>query len=373
MNAERSLQRSSRSAGNQRGMALLITLAVVTVLIATGLEMNRRVRAAVTEAAIARDNLALSEIAASGIHAAMALLTKDKTQSAIDSIQEDWADPGKIGELLSAIPFEKGSVTVTIRDELGRIQVNSLVDFPKGQHFNESQKILWDRFLRMALEAFEDDDRFRDVEAPAIINCVKDWLDSGDDDATTDLSGAESEYYESLDPPYSPANGPFHHIDELRLVKGIIPAFFSGAGKLQGIRDYLTVYGMTRAKTAVEGREYAFEGRININTAELPIIAAMLPSEDISYAQSIVAYREEKEDGEYLHDLSQKTWYKNAPDIPEDLVIDDKLVTLTSDEFRITATARLEKAERTVEALVRREQEPKTGSWMCRVIVWQVY
>ncbi len=48
-----------------------------------------------------------------------------------------------------------------------------------------------------------------------IINSLKDWLDSGDDDAITGLSGAESDYYEGLEPPYSCKNGPMDNLGEV--------------------------------------------------------------------------------------------------------------------------------------------------------------
>jgi len=62
-----------------------------------------------------------------------------------------------------------------------------------------------------------------DATPTAIINSLKDWLDSGDDDAITGLSGAESSYYQSLDIPYPCKNGPVLHVGELALIKGIIP------------------------------------------------------------------------------------------------------------------------------------------------------
>ena len=127
---------------NDRGIALLLVISVTTILIATALEYNRRARFAVISAAAARDRLTLSYMAASGVQAAMALLAKDRAESNIDSLQEDWANPDKISELLSEIPFDDGTLSVTISDEMGRIQVNALVVFPDGRNFNDSQRQL---------------------------------------------------------------------------------------------------------------------------------------------------------------------------------------------------------------------------------------
>ena len=380
-----------KSLNNSRGMALLITLTIVTLMIAGALELNRRVRAAVEATASARDRQTLTQMAYAGVHVAMSMLIKDKSQSPIDSIQEDWADPAKIAEVLAEIPLEKGRMTFSVTDELGKIQVNSLVVFPKGQHFNESQKIMWDRFTRnliSTLEADNDKEKDPDLDAAAIVNSVKDWLDSGDDDATTGLSGAESDYYESLKPPYKAANGPFRHIDELMLVKGISPQLFSGvkqsgesesgqelsselSGAVKdagGLGKYMTVHGMTRAKAKAEDRNFVFEGKININTAELPVLIALVPSENTEYAQAIFDYRNEKnEDGGFVNSLDSPAWYKNAEGIPGDLQIDPNLITVSSDIFRIRATANLNDTEMSLNVVVQREQTKK-GNWTCRIL-----
>ncbi|MGE0083336.1 MAG: general secretion pathway protein GspK [Desulfococcaceae bacterium] len=379
-------------ADNSRGMALLITLTIITLMIAGALELNRRVRAAVEATASARDRQTLTQMAYAGVHVAMAMLIKDKTQSPIDSIQEDWADPAKIAEVLAEIPLEKGRMTFSVTDELGKININSLAVFPKGQHFNESQKIMWDRFTRNLIEktvAQTDKEKDPDMDAAAIVNSVKDWLDSGDDDAITGLSGAESDYYESLDPPYKAANGPFRSIDELMLVKGISAELFGGvkhngkageevSSELSGVvkegegpGQYMTVHGMSRSKTKAEDRNFTFNGKININTADLPVLVALMPSENTDYAQAIFDYRNEKEDGNFVNtDLASPTWYKNVPDIPGDLQIDPNLITVSSDVFRIKASANLNDTEMSLNVVVQREQDKK-GRWTCRILEWQ--
>jgi general secretion pathway protein K len=203
---------------NNRGIALLITLSIITVLIAGVLEWNRKVRSALTITAVSRDRVTLAHMAAAGVNAAMVLLIKDKIDSDADSLQEDWANPEKINEALAQIPFEEGTVTFKITDELSKIQVNALVQYPEGQQFNEVQREMWDRFIRLSLDS---ENYQEDADPTAIINSIKDWLDSGDDEAITGLSGAESGYYQGLTPPYPCRNGPFPHLGELALVKGV--------------------------------------------------------------------------------------------------------------------------------------------------------
>ena len=348
---------------NSRGIALLVTLSIITLLVAVTVELNRKVRASAISTGASRDRLTLSYMASSGINAAMAMLVKDKMESTSDTVQEDWADPDKVSEVLRDIPFEEGTVMVKISDELSKIQLNALVIFPEGRVFNESQYNMWNRFL---MSLITQDELLQETEPSMIINSAKDWLDSGDDDAITGLNGAESDYYQDLDPPYSCKNGRFTHIGELTLIRGITPDLFYSLGGLSEISSYMTVYGMTQTKT----NKFTYEGKININTAELPVLAAILPIGNEDLAPEIYEYRIETSDLEYIHDLSGPTWYKNVPGC-SDIEIDQNLIRTSSDIYRIESTATLHEIKITVTALVQREKDKKTGKWMCRILSWQ--
>jgi general secretion pathway protein K len=348
---------------NHRGVALIITLSIIAVLVVVTLELHRKSRSAIYVSAAYRERVQLNQMAMSGVHAAMAILIKDKEDSDIDSIQEDWANPEKVEELLLELPFEFGSVRVSIVDELGKIQVNSLVKFPDGRMFNESQRQMWEHFLSLAIPVF---DRTDDTAPIPIINSLKDWLDRGDDDLITGLSGAESDYYLDLDPSYGCQNGPFHHLGELLLVKGITPDLFEGVGGVPGIARYMTVWGMTESKN----KQFSFNGAININTADLPVIAAILPAESEQLAQSIFEYRAELSDGEYVHGLSNPIWYTDAPGCSE-LNIDPKLIQTTSDLFRVHTEAKRKDMTLTAEVVVKRVKEIKTGKWHGKILSWQ--
>ena len=344
---------------NNHGIALLITLSITTILIAVSLELRRNAGSAVMTTAAARDRLTLLHISSSGINAAMAMLIKDKKESEIDSMQEGWADPEKIIEVLIDIPFEDGKVTVSVSDELSRIQVNAIVRFPEGRESNDAQMFMWDRFLSYFIS---QDDLSEEIEPRTIINSVKDWLDSGDDDAITGLNGAESDYYQALDPPYSCRNGPLNHLDELTLIRGITSDLFYGHEERPGISSYMTIYGITDSG--------AYEGKININTAELPVLTALLPSENEHLAQEIFDYRQEKTDLEYIHDLSSLTWYKHVSGC-SDITIDPELITTSSDFFRIVSVAKLREMEMTTTAIVQRIKDNTSNKWKCKILSWQ--
>ncbi len=349
---------------DHRGIALLLTVSITALLVAAALELHRNVRASLISTAMTRDRFVLSEMATSGVHAAMAVLIKDKKESYSDSLQEDWADPEKLKEILNEVSFDEGDLSVRIIDELGKIQINTLVTTDGGQNFNEPQRLIWERFLNWMKSQHES---FEEMDVTAIINSIKDWLDTGDDGAITGVTGAESDYYEDLDPPYTSRNGSVRLIGELMRIKGITPELFYGIDEIQGISQFVTVYGTEDTGSVTTSAE---SGKININTAPLPVILSLLPSESEDIAQAIIDYREAKDGDEYTQDLSSPTAMVGAVGLA-DADIDFSLFTSTSDIFRIVATGSMGEMKTTVTAIVKREQDAKTGKWGCRVLSWK--
>lgn len=353
---------------NRRGVALLITLSVTTVLVAAALEYNRRARYAVISSAATRNHLTLSEMAAAGVHIAMAILARDKADNDTDTPMDDWADPQKIEEVLREFPFEDGRLSLVIADETGKIQVNALVNYPDSRQFNEAQRTLWERLLQYYADRKELKlDLKNDSEPAAIINSLKDWLDSGDNDAITGLSGAETSYYQDRKPPYPARNAPIMDLNDLLLVKGITPELFYGTAEVPGISRYLTVYGMGPG----EGTGFSFPGRINITTAELPVLFALIPAENKDLVEMIDEVRRDIASGKQQVDMRSANWLNQIPGLAE-LKLDPKLISMSSDLFRVESTASLHDALTTVTAVLQRVQAAKTGKWTCRIVSWQV-
>jgi general secretion pathway protein K len=352
-----------RVLGNTDGVAILVAIGVVAVLLTAGLALNQRIRGSVVEAALARDALVLSEMAASGIHAAEVMLINDRRENQTDTLQEDWADPEKVAEWMALIPFEDGTVEVAITDERGKIQVNALVKFPEGRQFSASQRSLWERLLNRLFSMFEEPP---DTDSNTIINSLKDWMDKADDDAITGLSGAESDYYEGLDPPYSCKNGPVDHLGEVALVQGVTPELFYGAGGVAGLSSLLTVHGVSESKDG----QFTYDGKINISTADVAVLGALLPEESDDLAEALADFRTAKSDETYTNTITGKTWYKNVPGAGG-VTIDSDLITVASDLFRISSTAKRNNRSLAIEAVVHREKDSDTGKWVCKTLIWQ--
>ncbi|BBO80153.1 type II secretion system protein K [Desulfosarcina ovata subsp. sediminis] len=348
---------------NQRGVAILVAIGVVAVLLSAGLALNQRIRSSVSDAIRVRDDLVLSEMATSGVHAAMVMLINDRKTNNTDTLQEDWANPEKVAEMMGLMPFDDGELDVRIEDERGKIQVNALVKFPEGRQFVASQRSLWERLLDRLFSLFEDPP---DSDLNMIINSLKDWLDDGDNEAITGLTGAESDYYEGLEPPYSCKNGPFDHLGEVALVQGILPELYYGVGGAAGLSAMLTVYGATASGES----QFAFDGKINISTADVNVLAALLPSEDDDLAQALADYRIAMADETFVNTITSANWYKQVPGAGG-LTIDADLITVSSDLFRIVATAKRNRRTHILNVVVQRQKAQGTGQWECKTLNWQ--
>ncbi len=352
--------------GNRRGVAVVMALSVVLLMTTVAMELLLNERAKMIGSAVYRDQQTLDQMARSAVELATAVLIKDRIDSETDSLQENWADEEFLTELLAQIPFAQGTVSLKIIDETSKIQINALVNFPAKNQFNEIQHQLWERFADGLLSMAETLEQKPETDAATIINSIKDWIDSEDDEAITGLSGAESDYYESLDPPYACKNGPLDHLSELPLIKGITPEIYSGAGGAAGLETYVTVYGATKT----DSDKFSYPGKININTADLPVLMALLPPESAEFAQLIVDFRQATSGTRFTNDLTRADWYRNIPGM-SGTTINKELITLSSTIFRIIATARLNNVQTVTTVVVERRKPADTGPWQCKVLNWK--
>ena len=156
-----------------------------------------------------------------------------------------------------------GTVTVSVRPENARINLNSII-FVKDRELTCNT---WQPLFEAAGVPWEQCD--------ALIDCLLDWVDQ---DEMSHLSGVESEYYESLDPPYKSKNALLDTVDELALIKGFdekLPE--SEVTIYQALSGFLTTY--------------ATDQKININAVDRNTIMGFLGIDD-QLADEIIAQRQ---------------------------------------------------------------------------------
>jgi general secretion pathway protein K len=360
---------------NQNGMALVVVLGVISVLLVTGVHLSRVTTESVNTAQQHADQFTAREMAFSAIHLAMAMLAKDAAQTDMDSTQEDWANPETVSGMIEQLGYSNGAITLDITDELGKIQVNSLLQQFPGHDVNQDQRALWERLLVLHADSNRTG---TGQHSDAVVNALIDWLDSGDDGAVSGLSGAEADYYSRLPVPFRSADRAFDHVSEMMNVKGFSPDLFSFQKNSPNEddseitpktwRDLFTVYGLSYELN--EGKSYRYPGRININTAGIDVIQALLPGGMAEFAQDMLDYRAQKsEDGKTFVNPLDRGWFHRIIGLSaEERKTFERMIRYDSHMFKATATVQLNRTRVRLSAYIQRERQEKSRRWICRII-----
>ena len=310
---------------NERGIALILVILMISIIVAVTLQLNRSSRSDVYEAVNLSDGIKLHYIAKSGFNGGQALLLDDT--NSFDALNEDWTT--KI-DLISAkweSMFTNTSLKINIEDESGKIQINKLIT---GNNYNPDIRDLLIRLLSLPEFKLEQN------RINEIVDSIKDWMDA-DDEVTG--SGAESSYYMSMEKPYQAKNGPLDCIDELLMIRGITRELYYGTRETPGLVNYLSIYG---------------DGIININTAPKPVLKALSTEITDDAAARMDEYR--KTEGA---DLSDPMWYKKITGAAN-ISIDSRLITTKSDYFKITSRGKLGNMTGQVSGVIKRDKDKKT-------------
>lgn len=363
----------NKTLNNENGVALVVTLAIVAILTTAALQMGKFTSDSVLTTSIDKNRFEIEQLAISGIHLASLILVDDAKENSIDSVQEDWADPDKLAQAVNELGLDKETLTIKITDELSKLQANAFIQQFPGNQLNTYQSWIWENFLTLKFSHDSDVDKRDPAE---IMNPLKDWLDSQDDDAITGLSGAESDYYQELYPPYQCANGPLNHIDELLNVKGFSKDLLTPPPSDQTderldeieLNEVFTIYGLDNEKGKNGGFRYA--GKININTAETDVLASLLPVGFQEMAQDLADFREQKgEQEEIFLNRLDKGWYKEVIELSQkEQTRLDRIIRYNSDTFKVECTATKNAVNVTLVAFLKREKNNESGKWMCRII-----
>lgn len=272
-----------------RGVALVITLLVATLVVMIVFEIFRIGTRSLAAGAHGRDSIRAVLLAEAGVQAARVALRENFKDNQHDTLNEIWSRP--------APPIELGDGTIEVRveDEERKIDINRIV-LPNGNAPDEQRLAVFRRLLQV----LDLDTRIADA--------VVDWLDN---DETPRVGGAESTYYLALPVPYKAKNDLFDTVGELRLVRGVTPEVFSR------LAPFVTV---------------SSSGKVNINTASKEVLMSLAAGQDAAEggaideaaANQIIEYRalspfERPEDIEkvslQLRDLYRRTRFRDLIDV----------------------------------------------------------
>jgi general secretion pathway protein K len=293
----------------------MISILVLTVL-AAGFAYSMKVETKL--ARNANSEAELEWLGRSGVEYARWVLANSllNPMQPYDSLDQPWATGSgflgptnnPIAEVQNPLTLGHGTVTWKITDLESKFNINA----PEPV----LQQVLPQALTLMGVAP---------GEATPIVNSILDWIDPDDQ---THPEGAETQYYQGLNPPYAAKNGPLDDISELLLIKGIRdnPEIYYGGGLTNYQPNYFSRQGSSFGQSAnaapmfTAGLTNLFtplsDGKVNINTASAEVLQ-VLPGVDAMIAEAIVSGRSGEDDGSGLmgpyRAVNQVTRVPNIP------------------------------------------------------------
>ena len=239
------VQTINKHFSGSEGIVLIVVLWVLTALAVLTLSFSRESRIEVMTARNARAMEKASYIARAGMESAIYQIMQKRmtqpTQTVLDA-EPDAIDLGKITG-----NFDGGFWQVNVQDESGKVNINTV-----------SEQQLGTLILASGIE---------EPYARILTDSILDWRDTDSDPRP---NGAESDYYQSLDTPYTAKNNRFDAVEELLLVKGMTHDFFYGKPERMQDGTVEYKYGISRFFTVFTTRD-----QVNVNYAALPVLLSI--------------------------------------------------------------------------------------------------
>jgi general secretion pathway protein K len=290
-----------------RGIALIIVMIAIFVLSVMAAIFATSMKVETKLAQNADHDEQLLWLGRSGMELARYVLSQQIKISSepYDALNQIWAGgPGGIGESNSPLAgisldnYQVGDGSVSVK----------IVDLERKVNINTANAAA----LRQALTLMG-----AGADSISVISdSILDWIDADDD---PHLAGAESDYYQSLNPPYYAKNAPMDDLSELLLVKGIADhpeIYWGGSATNHTPAAFQRKLGFVNSPNQAPDYPFGLKdiftpisaGYINVNTADENVLQ-MIPGVDEAIAQNIIKLR-------------------NGPDGMEGTVDDTPIVTL---------------------------------------------
>ena len=269
--------------GDVRGLALVVVMVLVLSMAVIAGAFAYAMKIETRLSVRTQSNGELDWLGRSGVELARWVLDQQRRipgEGRYHALNQFWAGgPGPtnsadnpyIGMTLKDLEVGDGRITVEIVDADRKLNINRTNDPRRLQWILEQMGVLGG-------------------DADALSNALADWRDP--DTSPRAGNGAEDDYYLALDPPYYAKNGPIDDVSELLKIRGVTPELYWGArfrgrapevGRGGDVGPHPTI-GLVDVFCAVSG-----DG-VNVNTAPLPVLQAMLGG-DPFLAQQILTQR----------------------------------------------------------------------------------
>jgi general secretion pathway protein K len=332
-----------------RGIALIVVMVVITFLsiLAAGFSYSMKV-----ETRLARNSnfdAQMEWLGRSGIELAKYVLGQQRSiaNEPYDSLNQKWAGgPGNSNSVLADVTLENNAVGY------GRFSIK-ITDCERKFNINVADEIILQHAL--AIVGIEPS------EIQPLVASILDWRDPDDD---THMGGAESDYYQGLNPGYVAKNGPLDDINELLLIKGVTPEMFWGPRysgprtvNVQSRRGFRYNPQPTYPVGLVDLFTPFGNRFVNINTASATVLQ-VIPEIDEMIAGAIIQARagpdgiDGTEDDTPFRSVGELMRVPGMP--PEAMRNLNRYFTTQSTTFEVEVTCTLDQRRRVYNAILRR-------------------
>ena len=340
---------------SRAGIALVIVMISIFVLtvLAAGFAFSMKVE---TQLAVhANNETELQWLGRSGVQYARWVLSLQGScpMEPYDALSQPWATGlpsglcatnGGLAEVRSEVHLGHGYFTWKITDLERKWNINTANEF-----------LLQQALLLMGVDP---------SEMTPVINSILDWIDPDDNQR---IQGTESEYYQSLEPPYEAKNGPIDDLSELLLIRGVTQdlywgsastnhsmAVFQARANRPGFPNQrpISSAGLADLFTPISG----LGTKVNINTASADVLQ-LIPGIDARAAEAIVGARTGEDDGSGLtgpfRSIDANYIFTRVPILPLPLARQvSQFTDVRSRSFDVEVTAHVAGSERTFHALL---------------------
>ncbi len=281
-----------------QGIALITVLLVVALATITAVAMTTRQQLDIHRTANIINGEQAYIYALGGESWVKQILLRDKNK--IDSLQDDWATP------IPSLPISGGSIQGKVEDLQGRFNINNLID-------SHSEDIaIFERLIHL-------------LELPPIpTQVVLDWIDSDLELQIPD--GAEDNAYL---PAYRTSNTLLSSPSEIRLLMGVDKKSY------QKLLPYITTLPTHTP--------------ININTAPLMVLRAVVEELSETEATDLIAARQKKP-FESIHEFL-------VQDTLAGLHVDAHNLSITSQYFLFTAHVKIDRGQSQLSSVLHRKYD----------------
>jgi len=267
-------------------MALIMVMIAVAVFSALAAALAYSMKVETELARHADDEQQLLWLGRSGVEYARWILSQHPAREPYDSLNQIWAGgPGGGSETNSALfgismdNYQVGGGTISVK----------IIDLDRKVNVNTANSLELQQVLTvMGVDA-------NDISV--VSDSILDWRDADD---APHVAGAESDYYQGLNPPYYAKNAPFDNLSELLLVKGVTPEMYWGISSTNHMPGTFQKPKLGFGTAPGETPDYPFglkdiftpfsSGLINVNTADANVLQT-IPGMDVTTAESIIKYR----------------------------------------------------------------------------------